>query len=255
MIHKKLEKLGLSNNEAKAYLAALELGEASVQTIAEKAGLNRVTTHVTLERLVEEGLIKETKKGKRRQIVAEMPSKLVDNIIDKKHNLERQADELTKLLPELESIYNYSEVKPKVKFYEGAEGIQHIYEDTLVGDHKHIFAFVSYQAADKHLAKWLNEYYLKERVKRKIFAEVISSGSLESKQKKANDSKELRTTVLLPAKEFPLSIEVNIYGHKVAIMSFKKKEMMGLIIESSEVANTFKLIFKLAWQSAKNYAI
>ena len=43
-LDKELQKIGLSEKEAKVYLAALELGQASVQNIARKAEVNRATT-------------------------------------------------------------------------------------------------------------------------------------------------------------------------------------------------------------------
>ena len=51
-----LQQIGLTEKEAKVYLAALELGEKAVQVIAQKAGVNRATTYFILESLIEKGL-------------------------------------------------------------------------------------------------------------------------------------------------------------------------------------------------------
>lgn len=59
----KLKNLGLNEKEARVYLAALELGEASVQEIAQKSGVKRVTAHVAIEKLKTEGLLYEEKKA------------------------------------------------------------------------------------------------------------------------------------------------------------------------------------------------
>lgn len=251
MISEKLEKLGLSTTEAKTYLACLELGEASIQQIAKKAELNRITTHVTVEKLVADGLVKEIKKGKRRIIIAEIPERLIDNMLDKKISLERQVNTLNTLLPELKSIYNYSETKPRIRFFEGLEGLKIVYNDTLTGTHKQIQAFTAYQAVDKTLNKWLNNNYVPARVKKGIHAQVIAPTSNLAKEKGRTDKQQNRKTILVSSKEYPFSIEVMIYGNKVAIISFRSKELMGVIIESQEVAKTFFLIFKLAWQTAK----
>lgn len=50
-IENTLNSLGLSPNEAKVYLAALEMGTASAQDIAHKAGVIRTTGYSVLERL------------------------------------------------------------------------------------------------------------------------------------------------------------------------------------------------------------
>lgn len=251
MINKKLEQLGLSDKEAKTYLAILELGEASIQDIANKAGINRVTCHVAVEALKEQGLLNEITKGKKRKIIAEMPDKLLEHIIDRRTEYDRRASELEKLLPELQSIYNYSDVKPKIRFYEGIEGLKEIYQDTLAEGVQEILAFTAYNKAEKELSNWLDKWYIPERIKRNVHAQVIAPVSDFAKKYKSADKKHKRETILIPASQFPISIEINIYGNKVAIMSFTKKEMMGVIIESKEVAHTFKLIYKLAWSGAE----
>ncbi len=252
MLYQELKQIGLTENQAKVYLAALELGEASVLDIAKKSGVNRVTCYQALEKLAEEGLVREFKvKGKTR-FAAEMPKKLLENLLDRRINTERQIVTIEKILPELESIYNYSEVKPKIRFYQGLEGLKTVYNDTLT-EGKEILAFTAYHKADKELARWLDKYYIPERVKRGIFAKVIAPTSDFAKKYQQADKKHKRETLLIPVSKFPLSIEINIYGHKVAIISFVKKEMMAVVIESKEVASTFRLIFQLAWQGAEKF--
>ncbi|KKU45024.1 MAG: hypothetical protein UX62_C0043G0003 [Microgenomates group bacterium GW2011_GWA2_46_7] len=67
----------------------------------------------------------------------------------------------------------------------------------------------------------------------------------------AKDNKEeLRETIILPRKDFPVSNEINIYQNKVAIMSFGD-EKIGIIIESQQIADTQRAIFNLLWKSLK----
>ena len=51
-----LQDAGLSETEAKIYLAALELGQTSVSRIARKSGIKRTTIYLSLENLMEKGL-------------------------------------------------------------------------------------------------------------------------------------------------------------------------------------------------------
>ena len=48
-------------------------------------------------------------------------------------------------------------------------------------------------------------------------------------------------------KEFDLYIDGAIYGDQVAILSIKK-ELFAVVIESKEVADTFRSLFELAWK-------
>ena len=57
MLVSDLEQLGLSEEEAKVYLAVLELGGSYVSAIAKKAGIHRVSCYHTLDNLKKKGVI------------------------------------------------------------------------------------------------------------------------------------------------------------------------------------------------------
>ena len=57
MEYKKLEDIGLNEKEARAYIAILELGEASMSELVNKSRLKRSTLYETVALLRERGLI------------------------------------------------------------------------------------------------------------------------------------------------------------------------------------------------------
>jgi len=120
-----LKNLGLSEKEAKVYLAALELGSSSVQKIGRKAGVNRATTYVMIESLIKRGLVSSFEQGKKRFFAATHPSQLVRLIRQKELDIQELKENLEKdLLPQLLSIHNIAGDKPKVRFFEGKAGLQ-----------------------------------------------------------------------------------------------------------------------------------
>ncbi|MEY4744239.1 MAG: hypothetical protein RL272_184, partial [Candidatus Parcubacteria bacterium] len=66
---KELQKIGLSENEAKVYLAGLELGPSTAQMMAAKATVSRPTTYIMIESLIKRGLMSSFQKGKKRYFV------------------------------------------------------------------------------------------------------------------------------------------------------------------------------------------
>lgn len=52
-----LKELNLSDKEVKVYLSLLMLGQSTVNDIAKKANLNRVTTYDILKALLERGFV------------------------------------------------------------------------------------------------------------------------------------------------------------------------------------------------------
>src|SRR3990172_9078574 len=119
-----LEKLGFSEKEAKVYLAALELAEDSVQNIAKKAGINRATTYVILEKLMGFGLVSTYEKAKKTHFIAENPQELLNIIKEEELALRQREKEIKDNLSQLVAIYNLKQGKPIVRFFEGADGLE-----------------------------------------------------------------------------------------------------------------------------------
>lgn len=244
-LDEQLQFLGLNEKEAKVYLASLELGLTTIQNIAKKARVKRSTVYEIVESLIKQNLITVIPKGKKRYFLAAEPAKLAELIKQKQ-------EALTKMMPELEALSKVSPIKPKIRFYEGVEGIKAVYEDTLK-EGKNICGWISLSeiAKNKAIGDFLKQSYVRRRAEKKIFASTIAPDSPASKEFQKRDDKEYRQTKLISKKDYPFTIEINIYGNKVALMSFKSNELMGVIIESKEIAKTMRTIHKFFWDKLK----
>ncbi len=235
-----LAEFGLENKEDEVYLACLELGAAPVAKIAKKAGIKRTTAYDVLANLAKKGLVGQTQKGKKRLFYAEEPEKLKKLLVEKQKKL-------TEIMPILKSLYNTAGNKPKIRYYEGRSGLREVYQDTLTYRGE-LLAFVTENVINKLGAQFAQEY-IKKRTAARIKVRVIGPDTEEIIAYKKEDKKYLKETRLVPKEKFPFTIEMNIYGNKLAFMSFK--EEMGIIIESNEIAANMRLLFELAWQGAK----
>ena len=237
-----LEQFGLKEREIKVYLACLELGSTTVLQIAKKTGLKRPTVYDILEVLKNKGLVGQSIKGKKRLIYAEEPEKL-------SKLLEEKEQQLQGIMPMLRSLYNVSGDKPKIRYFEGKEDLKNIYRDTIKYPDSELLAFVTEHAIEKLGLDFLRAY-VKDRKKHNIKVRSLAADTKHMRQvykKTARDM--MRTVRLVDAKEFPFSIEMNIYGNKVAFFSFV--EEMGVIVESNDIAKNMRFLFELAWKGAK----
>ena len=75
-----LERLGLNRNEAKIYLALLDLGEAQAGQISKKAQINRTTTYDSVERLIQRGLVTYVIKANKKVFQPVHPTKILEKI-------------------------------------------------------------------------------------------------------------------------------------------------------------------------------
>jgi sugar-specific transcriptional regulator TrmB len=250
VLEKALKQLGLTEKEIKVYLSALELGPQPVQEIAKRAGVNRATTYVMIEQLTQHGLMSSFEKGKKRFFTAEDPEKLHNIIKSEQRELKEKEDLISNIMPDLRAVYSVAEHKPRVRFFEGAEGVIAIQQDiidTRVNHLEHAVDIDEYRKVfhDDDLSEQRDEY-IKQGLKIKgIF--TTSGVPAETALK----PKELGWEyVMVDKKKFNFPGELIIYDKKVAMISYSGK-IMGVIIESAEINIMISTIFKMAWESMK----
>ncbi|MBM3283867.1 hypothetical protein FJY90_06520 [Candidatus Gottesmanbacteria bacterium] len=245
-----LENIGLTKKEADIYELLLHLGETPVGEIINQSKLKRATVYKVLYSLEKKTLVSHRDIEKKIRFRPESPNQLASLISKRFQNLERAQDTFNTLLPQLASEYILTVEKPVVTTFEGVEGLKKIYEDTLK-EGKEIYAVLKTEEADPVLLEWLNHTYVKKRSKAKIPAKVILASGKYVAQYTKRDKKELRTTVVVPSKDFPFRHEIDIYADKVAFINYRKGEaLIGIIIKHPSIAQTMRAWFDLAWKGA-----
>lgn len=239
-----LKKLGLSQKEAQLYLTSLETGPATVAKLAQKSGLKRGTIYEFLGKMLEKGLLEMTISGKRKLYAGVEPKKLQKII-------ERQKEILENLLPDLSLLTIGSSAKPKINFYEGREGMLSVFYDILdLPEGSEVLGFATYEGIHKLFSKKEIDVYIKKRAEKKIKQKLIVPTDEFIEERSSDNKKELRETILIPRKNFLIKSDISIYQNKVAIVSLAD-EQVGVIIESSQIAETQRAIFNLLWHSLR----
>lgn len=96
-----LQAAGVDGHKADFYLASLELGEATVATIAQKAGIGRTNAYEVLDRLLATGLVATVQKGARSYVIPQDPIALLRRV-------ECQRQVVQDVLPQLRALHNSS---------------------------------------------------------------------------------------------------------------------------------------------------
>src|SRR5262249_47531372 len=148
-----------------------------------------------------------------------------------------------KMLPTLEQARKKSVRSfPKIRFFDGAEGVKRAYDDTIRNNpSKELFGFTGTQAIYRSGSvdrDWVDDY-IRRRTKAGVKWHSIATDSDESRAMKKRDRSELRITKILPA-GYPSALEFATYGDKVIIASFSQHHPLGMIIEDREIAETVK---------------
>jgi sugar-specific transcriptional regulator TrmB len=245
-IESTLLSAGFPSKEVGVYLALLELGKGTVSQIARKAGINRTTGYDILDSLVTKGVVSISGKEPKQEYIAEPPESIKKYIQKEIESKKFALEEVESIVPELTTLHNMTS-RPKVFFYEGKEGLQKVYEDTL-SSHEEILAYASVEDIKPTLPHYFPEYY-KRRAKKGIPIRAIFPESADARERASLDKEEIRQTLIVPKDKFAFHPEINIYDNKVMIASWREK--LGIIIESGEIADAMKKIYELAWAEAK----
>lgn len=241
-----LKIAGLSENEAKVYLAALELGETSVYRLAKKSGVKRTTTYLAVENLKEKGLMSESIRDNATVCYAENPKKLTERLEEKKNALE-------KIMPELLAFTNLIDKKPKIRYFEGKEAYKEVFSDVLKHPDSEMLGTFNEKFWDWE--SYFTEYFMPKRKEKKIWARILFKDSPELRSISQKINEYLSQVRLVSSEKFHIQIEMVVYGgNKVGFVSYE--EEMAIIVESQKIHDTQKSFFEVIWDSAgKNTSI
>jgi DNA-binding MarR family transcriptional regulator len=116
-VEEMLKRLGLTNVEARLYLALIDSGSTTVGPLLRKTGLHKATVYQSLNRLVEKGLVSYIKEGKKTHFRAVSPRVLLEG-------LQENERALKEALPALEARLKAGEAPQEVSVYQGVSGLR-----------------------------------------------------------------------------------------------------------------------------------
>lgn len=239
-----LEKLGLTENQAKVYLALLRLGSVTAGIIIKETGLHRAYVYEILEKLMDKGLVSHVIQAQRKYFEASSPRKFLEIISEEKQNIQEKEQEIKKILPQLIETRKL-ETEQEATVYKGKKGLQSIFNDIL-NEKKDIFVI----GATGHFREILKYYYpgwIKRLIQLKIKTSIIYSESRRGKVRK-----DKFTEAKFIPEEYSSPSTIYIYGEKVAIISWSEQGLIGVVLKSKGMSDSYKKYFELLWKIAKN---
>jgi len=232
-----LQSLGLQEKEAKVYLALLQMGKGSVPGISVKAGTKRPTTYLILEELRKKGLVNLLPRKAKVLYVANSPQTLLEEQREKEHLIRDN-------MPELLAMFNAKLEKPKVTYYQGVDNIAKLYGEIF--KEKEILFYGSIASIAPEVFAQVEKYLQVVKKEKLQVREIIQADekSLAYTQENATDNHQIK----IVSEAHKLPTDNMIFGNKVAIISYKD-EPMAVVIESGDVAETYKSMFEMVWRS------
>lgn len=247
-----LIKLGLTDKEAKVYLAMLELAADTAQNIAKKSGVNRATTYVIIEKLSDLGLVSKIERGKKVYFVAESPTELINVLEEQRKEIDRKKAYLDDAMNMLMAVYNARQDKPAVRYFEGADGLEALdrYGHDKLKPGSQMIGITPIDLIEKYFPV-RRGIAVEDRVKRGIKSKILYTRDTGEFSEEENN-KQLREAEYLDRSVYPVTESIWVYeGWGVKIFNFNPSNYYGVLIENAEVAENLKIVFELAWDGIK----
>lgn len=238
-----LEQSGLNQSEVKIYKRLLEYGELTPPRLSELTGLTRQNTYAALRTLASKQLIEQIPRRKNLTYQAQHPNKLVEFVDKQIDETKIVQKSLTANLSELVSLYNLSNSKPGIAYFEGLENVKKIYLDVLRAKPDEVLVFRSTHD-DEKLGNFLID--IKRRRALNGTKTRMISQTVVTNEKIQEDKKLLIQRKYVPDEVFHLDTEVAITSSQVSFITFDKK-VNGFVITSKELAQTLRTIFESLW--------
>lgn len=118
-----LKKIWFKETDATIYLASITLWACTIKQLTHHTDINRVTTHDSVWRLIDKGLLLETYSRKRRLIFPQQISYLQQLVEQKKSEVDQLQYEVSSTINFLQWLHLHSQHLPQITISKGRQGI------------------------------------------------------------------------------------------------------------------------------------
>ena len=236
------EALGLSKNEAKIYETLVRESELTVGLIAKQSRIHRRNVYDALGRLIEKGLVFEILEHRESRYQAVEPKKLLEF-------LEEKQAALSKVLPQLTSLYDQTPREQRVCIYRGVEGWKNYMRDIIrVGED--FYCIGAKGAWMDHRVMNFFPRFIKEANKKKIGYFHLFDNEVKTQGHDIVTHVGKNFKFLPPGYSTPAAIDV--FGPQVNILSNihvggMDDEFWFTVIINQQVADAFRTWFKFMY--------
>lgn len=239
-----LRQLGCSPKEIRFFIANYTLGPATLTEISKKARLQRSTSYLLADDLLQKRLISHDHREYKKLFISASPESLIRMLDSKQRSVARTNLTLKENLGELQAAYAASDILPKVTIHQGSSGLATILRDILKSSTE-ILLWTNQASEQEVFEPSLHADFISQRLRQQITIRVLAVNNSAGRALVNTDEQALRTTRLLP-EGVTFTAETYIYEGKVVILDFKT-DIFGVMVHNPSVYAAQKAMFELQW--------
>ncbi len=240
-MQEELQKLGLTENETKVYLALLETGSTNAGKVIKRTKLHRNIVYDNLDRLMEKGLATFVLIRGIKHFEATSPNELKEFIEKQKYEILKKEKLVNQILPQIAKIKTV-EKPQEASIFKGKKALKNILEQVTFSKTE-ILMFLTVWGLRKTMG---NHYF--EQWHLKLRENKISGRAVLSIKAKINDKLPYKLRYL--SDEFIQPSSICIYEDKVVNIIWGEEPIAVLII-SEKNAESYRQYFEVLWKIAK----
>ncbi len=239
-----LLRFGLTEGEAKVYVALLSTGSSTVGPIVKESGVAYSNVYGILQRLIEKGIVSFIIKNKTKYFQAVTPSNLYVYLEKKEREIAQQKTQLKILIPQLVKL---QDIQPSqaAEVYLGIVGLHTAYERLLANTTKNnedCFFYIH----EKEYGETADTFYLNIQG---LLKQVNLRGIANAEARDSDFFKKVKFGKFRYAK-FPIPGNIEVCKERVLVVSWEKP-IIAVLIYSASIANNFQRYFEEAWKNAR----
>lgn len=230
-----LQEIGLSEKEAKVYLALLQVDSGSIPELATKTKINRTTIYPVLESLQKKGLVSEVQVAKKVHYQAAPPERLETYVERQKVVLEEQSARLKDVIPQIKSTQREQGERPIIKYFEGREGAVSAYEEFYNFSNsveKDGYYIVNSDLLEEIFTKEEMSTFREIRKNKKIDTTIVYNREDGDKTFDKN-----KAAVRIDSKQYPISCDIAIIDDNIVISTLGNN-VSSFLIKSKDIASS-----------------
>lgn len=242
-----LHKAGLTDSQARGYMALVESGALTPVDLADKTGESRTNGYMICEKLEKLGLATK-KEGKKALYAPTHPSALETLAERRRKAVQRAEQEVKSSIGNLIDFYYEHSEMPGVRYLEGEDGQKKIYDDII--SQKQPVCLIRTPNERKFFGKQPVKDFIAARKRNNIPVSGLTPFMDDSNLDPQVDIDNLLDRQFMPHEVYDAPVEVDIYGSRVGFISYGET-LTGVIIDNPHIADAMRQIFALAKQGAE----
>ena len=255
MIQDILKNIGIPETASRIYLQLLENGLSSARQLAENLNMPRPSVYDNLKILINSNLVVEQDQDSKKLFRVDDVKNISRLMKDRIDSLQQQEKQLKEIIPAISRQGDYLE--PKIKFYNGVEGIKHALNDMLWYDNLETLTVWPISEMIKVLgADYLDEHNRK-RIRQKISIRAIWPQDKAVKFKQfpfLGVGKNFLREIRLAPPGLTWSMGYWVYADKVAFIS-SRKESFSFVVHSRDFTEVIKSQFEMVWPQCQKIIV